>query len=75
MTVSGAEWPEPPVNVRIRRRTGEIIPLDCMFSHIEDGNAVWTVIWSGDLLDLAAGDQLLMDKLPGHTALVLAQEI
>jgi hypothetical protein len=75
MTVESAEWPPAPVNVRVRRRTGEIIPLDCVFSHIEDRTAVWNVIWSGELLDFSDGDHLLVDKLPGHTALVLMQEI
>lgn len=68
-----AAWPEPPVNVRVQRRTGEIIPVDCVFDRFSDGVAVWIVQWSGDYLDFPAGDQLLIGVLPEKTSLVLTQ--
>jgi hypothetical protein len=76
VSTEGAEWPDPPVNVRVRRRTGEVIPVDCLFDGVDEkGVAIWNVIWDGDVLDFSAGDQLLVGRLPGRTALVFAQEI
>jgi len=69
------DWPVPPVDIKIIRRSGETIPVECVFSTWHGDTAIWEVLWSGDHLDFSAGDVLTIGELPAKTALVLTQRL
>lgn len=63
--------PPPPVNVRAVMRDGTTIPIEFVFSHIdEDGQRVWTRV-RPEKLDVSQVTTILAEMIPGRTAIEL----
>jgi hypothetical protein len=61
--------PAPPVNVRLTLGDGRVVPVDCVYTGVDDtGLARWTVV----VPDHLAGEQLAglaVDAVPPETAI------
>ena len=60
--------PTAPINVRLRRASGEIIPLEFVFEGYRDGFAVWMPTRE---IEIQPGDRILADMLPARSALAI----
>lgn len=58
--------PDPPVNIRLRTKSGEEIPADSVYVGFDGETHKWAVVTSRtDIVSMT------MDKLPAHTSVAL----
>lgn len=62
------QTPEPPTDIQLHKANGQTVPLDAVYTGIEDDAHVWVAVMRGHVLD--DGDQVTVGTLPPHTTVV-----
>jgi hypothetical protein len=60
--------PDPPVNVRVVLHDDTVVPVDTVYTGIEDGTHTWCVLKNPPMNQIK---ELKIDVLPGHTQVLI----